>query len=114
MLSSEITRELQSLTQTWRNNNFVFTGEQRRKYDRLLSQRREFIKQWKEEGRVYSSTHQPKLRLKKERHEIYQRYKSKFIGYLNVRYKGRNQVLINYIKEKQMQKTIHLRITELF
>ena len=38
MLSSEITRELQSLTQTWRNYNFVFTGEQRKKYDRLLSQ----------------------------------------------------------------------------
>ena len=37
MLSSEITRELQSLTQTWRNNNFVFTGEQQKKYDRKLS-----------------------------------------------------------------------------
>ena len=66
MLSSEITRELQSLTQTWRNNNFVFTVEQRRKYDRLLSQRREFIKQWKEEGRVYSSTTPTKVKVKKE------------------------------------------------
>ena len=66
MLSSEITRELQSLTQTWRNNNFVFTGEQRKKYDRLLSQRREFITQWKEEGRVYSSTTPTKVKVKKE------------------------------------------------
>ena len=66
MLSSEITRELQSLTQTWRNNFFVFTGEQRKKYDRLLSQRREFIKKWKEEGRVYSSTTPTKVKVKKE------------------------------------------------
>ena len=66
MLSSEITRELQSLTQTWRNNNFVFTGEQRRKYDKLSTQRREFIKQWKEEGRVYTSTTATKLKVKKE------------------------------------------------
>ena len=47
MSSSEITRELQSLTETWRNNNFVFTGEQKKKYDKLSTQRREFIKQWK-------------------------------------------------------------------
>ena len=66
MLSSEITREPQSLTQTWRNNNFVFTGEQRKKYDKLLSQRREFIKQWKEEGRVYTATTATKLKVKKE------------------------------------------------
>ena len=66
MLSSEITRELQSLTQTWRNNNFVYTGEKRKRYDKLLSQRREFIKQWKEEGRVYSSTTPTKVKAKKE------------------------------------------------
>ena len=66
MLSSEITRELQSLTQTWRNNNFVFTVEQKRKYDRLLYQMREFIKKWKEEGRVYSSTTPTKVKVKKE------------------------------------------------
>ena len=66
MLSSEITRELQSLTQTWRNNKFVFTGEQKRKYDKLLSQRIEFIKKWKEEGRVYSSTTPTKVKVKKE------------------------------------------------
>ena len=66
MSSSEITRELQSLTETWRNSNFVFTGEQRKKYDKLLSQRREFIKQWKEEGRVYSTTTATKLKVKKE------------------------------------------------
>jgi hypothetical protein len=32
----------------------------------LLSQRREFIKQWKEEGRVYSTTTATKLKVKKE------------------------------------------------
>ena len=66
MSSSEITRELQSLTETWRNNNFVFTGEQQKKYDKLSAQRREFIKQWKEEGRVYTSTTATKLKVKKE------------------------------------------------
>ena len=66
MSSSEITRELQSLTETWRNNNFVFTGEQKKKYDKLSTQRREFIKQWKEEGRVYTSTTATKLKVKKE------------------------------------------------
>ena len=45
---------------------FVFTGEQKRKYDRLLSQRREFIKQWKEEGRVYTATAPTKVKVKKE------------------------------------------------
>ena len=66
MSSSEITRELQSLTETWRNNNFVFTGEQKKKYDKLSTQRREFIKQWKEEGRVYIATTATKLKVKKE------------------------------------------------
>ena len=66
MSSSEITRELQSLTETWRNNNFVFTGEQKKKYDKLSTQRREFIKQWKEEGRVYTATTATKLKGKKE------------------------------------------------
>ena len=66
MSSSEITRELQSLTETWRNNNFVFTGEQKKKYDKLSAQRREFIKQWKEEGRVYTATTATKLKVKKE------------------------------------------------
>ena len=66
MLSSEITRELQSLTETWRNNNFVFTSEQKKKYDKLSTQRREFIKQWKEEGRVYTATTATKLKVKKE------------------------------------------------
>ena len=48
-----------------RDMDFELTPLQR-KYDRLLSQRREFIKQWKEEGRVYSSTTPTKVKVKKE------------------------------------------------
>ena len=72
MLSSEITRELQSLTQTWRNNNFVFTGEQRRKYDRLLSQGENLSSNGRKKVEFIVLLHQPKLRLRKRRrHEIY-------------------------------------------
>ena len=45
-----------------------------------------------------------------------QRYKSpNYWTGDSVRYEGKDYlVLINYIKEKQMQKTIHLRVIELF
>ena len=66
MSSSEITRELQSLTETWRNNNFVFTGEQKKKYDKLSTQSRVFIKQCKVVGRVFTATTATKLKVKKE------------------------------------------------
>ena len=56
MSSTEITKQLQSLRQNWRNNNFVFSLEQQKKYDKLSSQRREFIQQWKEEGRIATTT----------------------------------------------------------
>ena len=56
MSSSEITKQLQSLRQNWRNNNFVFSLEQQKKYDKLSSQRREFIQQWKTDGRIATAT----------------------------------------------------------
>ena len=56
MSSTEIIKQLQSLRQNWRNNNFVFSLEQQKKYDKLSSQRREFIQQWKEDGRIATAT----------------------------------------------------------
>ena len=56
MSSTEITKQLQSLRQNWRNNNFVFSLEQQKKYDKLSSQRREFIKEWKADGRIATAT----------------------------------------------------------
>ena len=56
MSSTEITKQLQSLRQNWRNNNFVFSSEQQKKYDKLSSQRRKFIQQWKADGRIATAT----------------------------------------------------------
>ena len=51
--SSTILKELQSLRQNWRIQNFNYTKEQQDRYDELLMLRRAFIDKWKEDGKVW-------------------------------------------------------------
>jgi len=51
--SSTVLKEIQSLKQTWRTQNFSLTKEQQSRYDELMELRRAFITFWKEEGRVW-------------------------------------------------------------
>lgn len=51
--SSTVLKEMRSLRQTWRTQNFNYTKEQQERYDELLELRRAFINFWKEEGRVW-------------------------------------------------------------
>jgi hypothetical protein len=51
--SSTVLKEMQSLRQTWRTQNFTYTKDQQERYDELLELRKAFINFWKEEGRVW-------------------------------------------------------------
>ena len=51
--SSTVLKEMQSLRQTWRTQNFTYTKDQQERYDELLELRKAFINIWKEEGRVW-------------------------------------------------------------
>jgi len=51
--SSTVLKEMRSLRQTWRTQNFNYTKEQQERYDELLELRKAFINFWKEEGRVW-------------------------------------------------------------
>ena len=51
--SSTVLKEIQSLKQTWRTQNFTYTKDQQERYDELLELRRAFITFWKEEGLVW-------------------------------------------------------------
>ncbi len=51
--SSTVLKEMKSLRQTWRTQNFTYTKDQQERYDELLELRKAFITFWKEEGRVW-------------------------------------------------------------
>ena len=51
--SSTVLKEIQSLKQIWRTQNFSLTKEQQSRYDELMELRRAFITFWKEEGRIW-------------------------------------------------------------
>ncbi len=53
MKSSALLKEIQHLRQSWRNQNFNWVGDQRKKYNELMSQRKQLIKQWYAEDRVW-------------------------------------------------------------
>ena len=53
MKSSQVLKELQQLRKDWRLSNFYFTPEQKKKYDDLISQRREIVKDYYKNGKVW-------------------------------------------------------------
>ena len=48
-------RSLNNMKQVWRDNNFVFTKEERERYNELLELRRARVSQFYEERRVAKS-----------------------------------------------------------
>lgn len=53
MNSSQIVKELLELKTAWRRQNFVYTKDQRSRYDELLNLRREIVKQYWADGKVW-------------------------------------------------------------
>ena len=50
-----ILKELRELNEAWRRQNFVYTNEQKKKYDELLKLRRERVKEMVKNGQVYKA-----------------------------------------------------------
>jgi len=53
MNSSQIVKELLELKTAWRRQNFVYTKDQRSRYDELLKLRREIVRQYEVDGKVW-------------------------------------------------------------
>ena len=51
---------IQELKDTWRRQDFTFTKQQSEEYDLLLSTRRERVKQFYAEGRVFKGFYKAK------------------------------------------------------
>ena len=68
--SSTVLKEIQSLKQTWRTQNFSLTKEQQSRYDELMELRRAFITFWKEEGRVWVGPSNAGKKKEEEQEEI--------------------------------------------
>lgn len=51
---------IQELKDTWRRQDFVFTKQQQEEYDLLLATRRERVKQFYAEGRVFKGSYKAK------------------------------------------------------
>ena len=49
-----IARRLKNLRKVWREQNFVFTPEQKQAYEVLTKQRHEQIREWVKNGEVWS------------------------------------------------------------
>ena len=50
---SAVLKELLKLKQTWRDQRFVYTNEQRKRYDELLKLRRERVKSFYKNDKVF-------------------------------------------------------------
>ena len=53
MKTSQVLKDLQELRKEWRRQNFHYTSEQQKKYDELLSQRRQIVKDYYKYDRVW-------------------------------------------------------------
>jgi hypothetical protein len=51
---------IQELKDTWRRQDFTFNKQQQEEYDLLLSTRRERVKQFYAEGRVFKGSYKAK------------------------------------------------------
>jgi len=53
MKTSQVLKDLQELRKEWRRQNFHYTSEQQKKYDELLQQRRQIVKDYYKNGKVW-------------------------------------------------------------
>ena len=52
---SAVLHELRELKEDWRKQSFKFTGEQQKRYDKLLKTRRERVKWFHDNDRVFKA-----------------------------------------------------------
>ena len=67
MKSSQVLKELQQLRKEWRLNNFHFTADQKKKYDELSAERREIVKGYYANDKVWVGPSAPKVVNKEEK-----------------------------------------------
>ena len=64
MKSSQVLKELQQLRKEWRLQNFSWTSEQKKKYDELTLERREIVKDYYANDKVWIGPSNIKLNSK--------------------------------------------------
>ena len=64
MKSTQVLKELQQLRKEWRLNNFHFTSEQKKRYDELTLERREIVKDYYANDKVWIGPSNIKLNSK--------------------------------------------------
>jgi hypothetical protein len=55
-MTSNILHHLRELQVAWRRQDFVFTGKQQEEYDVLITARRQVVRGFYEEGRVFKGS----------------------------------------------------------
>ena len=53
MKSSQVVKDLMSLKEAYRRQNFTYTTEQQAQYKELLAIRRQLVSQWHKDGKVW-------------------------------------------------------------
>mgnify|MGYP003127265637 FL=1 len=66
MKSSQVLKELQQLRKDWRLSNFNFTPEQKKRYEDLTAERREIVKGYYANDKVWVGPSAPKVVNKEE------------------------------------------------
>ena len=69
MKSSQVLKDLQQLRKEWRLQNFSWKPEQKIKYDELTSERREIVKEWYKNDRVWIGASNIKNGVKEKKEE---------------------------------------------
>ena len=67
MKSSQVLKELQQLRKEWRLSNFNFTSEQKKRYEDLTAERREIVKGYYANDKVWVGPSAPKVTSKEEK-----------------------------------------------
>ena len=67
MKSSQVLKELQQLRKEWRLSNFNFTPDQKKRYEDLTSERREIVKGYYANDKVWVGPSAPKVISKEEK-----------------------------------------------
>ena len=67
MKSSQVLKELQQLRKEWRLSNFNFTPDQKKRYEDLTTERREIVKGYYANDKVWVGPSAPKVTSKEEK-----------------------------------------------
>ena len=67
MKSSQVLKDLQQLRKSWRSQNFHYTSEQQKQYDDLIAKRREIVKGFYANDKVWIGPSAPKVTSKEDK-----------------------------------------------